>query len=134
MNKKQKLILIFGPIIGAISILLILIDFFNPFLIDYAKGFFLSFGISILILSVYYSTSKKFKKKFEINSNDERIQMIENKVFSLAYIFHMILFLTLIIIFAFRKDTQLYSIILAFVIMIENIFTLVTRFVLNKKL
>lgn len=134
MTKKNKLFYFVITLIGTISLLLVLIDFFVPFLIDYARGFFLSFGISIVGLSIYYSISKKYKEKIKISSNDERIQMIENKVFSYTYLFHMLLFIIGIIIFAFNKKTQIYSIILSLIIMVENIFAMIIKYILHKKL
>lgn len=119
--------------LSLISITIFIIDRFTPFLNDFLRGFTLSFGLFALIIQLAFSISKSLKNKQRINLTDERLKMINNKTFSYTYYFHLILSVLIMLVCSFFEKTMIVTIVLAYIFIIEQIFTIVTKYILNKK-
>lgn len=120
-------------ILGIISLLLFSIDFIRPFLTDYLKGFFMSFGVSLILVALVMGKNKKYLAKSELEAKDERMVMIREKTFTAGYYFHMILTVFGIIGFGFFEETMVVSTILAGLFLIETIFNSIIGSVYMKK-
>jgi hypothetical protein len=119
-------------ILGMSSILIYLLDMRLLFLNEYLKGFTLSFGIVLVIFSVFAKFNKKYIHKKEINAGDERIKMIQEKSLSAGYQFHNILTVLGVIIFGIFDQTYILSIGLAVMILAESIFIWIMSYYFHK--
>ncbi|MDY0211190.1 MAG: hypothetical protein RBQ91_07300 [Acholeplasma sp.] len=108
-------------VLGFAALLVFSIDLIHPFLNDYMRGFFMSFGLSIIFVSLVFQNNKKYMAKSELEAKDERMIMIRQKQYSTGYYFHLFLTVLGIIGFGFFEETQVVSTILSGFILIETI-------------
>jgi hypothetical protein len=102
------------------------------FLNEYLEGFTLSFGIVLIIFSLFAKFNKKYIQKKEINAGDERLRMIQEKSLSAGYQFHNILTVLGVIIFGIFEQTYILSIALAIMILTESIFIWIVGYIYHK--
>lgn len=108
--------------LGLVFIFISILDVRYDFLNDYLKGFSIAFGICIVLVSTLLLSNKAYMKKQKIAEQDERLVMIRHKVVSKTYMVHYWIQFALIVIFAMFKSTNLISIIMALIFMVEAIF------------
>lgn len=119
-------------IIGMGSIFTYLLNLKYLFLNDYLKGFTLSFGIVLMLLSAFAHFNKKYIQKKQLNAGDERMRMIQEKSLSVGYQFHNILTVVGVIVFGMFEQTYMISIILASMVLIESIFIVAINYYFHK--
>lgn len=129
MSKMKS---IFTLSLGFISLTLTFVNYLNPFLNDYIAGFFLSFGPTLFIMYLL-SLRSESKKRSLLEETDERLKMIKDRTLSVGYSFNVILTSLLIIVFGFINQTMIISIVLAFKLLFETLFMVITKRHLSRK-
>ena len=107
---------------GLLSIFLFAIDLYLDFLNDFLKGFSISFGFTMTLVSLILQTSPRFMKRLEMNEKDERLIMIKDKQLSAAYSFHILFSAVLTVIFGLQEETYMISVVIAAILLVESLF------------
>lgn len=109
-------------ILGVTSIFIFSINLYLNFLNDFLKGFSMSFGFSLTLISLILLNSPKYMKRMEMSEKDERLVMIKDKQLSTAYSFHIFFSAVLTVIFGLNEETYMISVAIASILLVEGLF------------
>lgn len=133
MNNKilfRQLLLL---VLSSVSLILLVVNYYQSFMIDFVEGLFMSFGLTTFVFFLFLSLSKKQRKNLTLQTTDERIKMINEKSNSISTTIQQIILILFIIGFAFFQETVKLSILLTGILLINSLIFVITKIVLNKK-